>query len=76
MNKPPVPTFTSIADIRHEVMKMDGPWWVWSDSVEPLLKDVDYDTMKKYVDAGHARGQLDLYGDNTDSDITYEGDEA
>lgn len=54
--------------------KGGGPWWVWGDGIEPLLQYVDYETMKLYVDEGHTRGQLDLYGDNVDDNIQYEGE--
>lgn len=51
-----------------------GPWWVWGDGVEALAKDVNYDTMKKIVDDAHAEGLLDVYGDDMDNDIQYEGE--
>lgn len=79
MNKPPVPLFTSADDVKMTVVKMgmgskpDGPWWVWGDSKEPYLQDVDEATMKAYVDEGHAKGKLDLYGENSETNDIYEG---
>lgn len=54
---------------------MNGLWWVWNDSSDALLEDVDYVTMKTYVDEGHANGQLDLYGENMETGNFYEGEE-
>lgn len=77
MSKPPTPTFVSMADAMDAIRKMDGhepgPWWVWGDDTTPKLRDVDYDTMKKFVDEGQANGQLDLYGENTKTNAIYEG---
>lgn len=77
-DKPTAPAFTSLADAQAAIAKMDGqsqgPWWVWGDAVEPLLKDVDFDTMKKVVDDGHANKHYDLYGENTETDALYESD--
>lgn len=81
MDKPPLPTFVSSADVQDAVMQMEakadhlnGPWTVWGDEVEPHLTDVDEATMKKFVNEGHADGKLDLYGDNADENLTYEGE--
>lgn len=72
------PTFTSLSDAQAAVARgagqIHGPWWVWGNPRDPLLKDVDFDTMKKVVDDGHANKHYDLYGENTETDALYEGD--
>lgn len=66
----------SMEDVRQTVMKMEqqepGEWYVWGDEVNPVMENVDYDTMKQRVDEDQT-GKL--YGENTKTNDIYEGGE-
>jgi hypothetical protein len=75
--KPPVPTFVTADDVLPKVLELSGEvgdWTVWGDRVEPYLSNVSERAMKEFVNAGHAKGQNDLYGMNDAAD-TYEGEQ-
>jgi hypothetical protein len=52
----------------------DGPWWVWGDPADPYLTNVDYITMKEYVDEAQLEGRDDVYGEDTDNYEFYYGE--
>lgn len=53
-------------------MQEPGEWYVWGDEVNPVMENVDHDTMKQKVDNDQTGT---LYGENTKTGEFYEGGE-